>query len=147
VVVVFWFWMGSTLRCAPFLHIYHKGNKNLGVMLLNDQQFSQFLSELQAYLKQPKVFVTDINRAREFYNAVDLAKQLFPNAKIEIRDDPLQTGAMSLHMEHIDMVVRGEREINLFIQLIELADNFEVYPINDEEICFAAVFQGVNKRV
>ena len=91
--------------------------------------------------------MTEINRAREFYNAVDLAKHLFPNAKIEIRDDPLQTGAMSLHMEHIDMVVRGEREINLFIQLIELADNFEVYPINDEEICFAAVFQGVNKRV
>ena len=113
---------------------------------MNDNQFQQFLDKLHTYLKQPKVFVTDINRAREFYNAVDLAKQLFPNAKIEIRDDPLQTGAMSLHMEHIDMVVRGEREINLFISLIELADNFEIYPISDEEICFAAVFQGVNKR-
>lgn len=116
-------------------------------MLLNDQQFQQFLGELQRYLRQPKVFVTNLNRAREFYNAVDLAQQLFPNAKIEIREDPLQTGAMSLHMEAIDIVVRGEREIKLFIKLIELADNFEIYPINDEEICFAAVFQKVNERV
>ena len=109
-------------------------------MLLNDQQFQQFLNRLQNYLKQPKAFVTDIDRAREFYSAVDLAKQLFPDAKIEIRDDPLQTGAMSLHMESIDIVVRGEREISLFADLIALADNFEIYPINREEICFAAVF-------
>lgn len=113
---------------------------------MNDQQFQQFLTELQNYLKQPKVFVTDLNRAREFYNAIDLAKHLFPDAKIEIREDPLQTGAMSLHMESIDIVVRGEREINLFASLIALADNFEIYPINKEEICFAAVFHGVNKR-
>ena len=114
---------------------------------MNDEQFQRFLSELQNYLKQPKVFVTDIDRAREFYNAVDLAKQLFPDARIEIKDDPLQTGAMSLHMESIDIIVRGEREINLFANLISLADNFEIYPISSEEICFAAVFQGVNKRV
>ena len=116
-------------------------------MLLNDEQFQQFLSELQKYLKQPKVFVTDIERAREFYSAVDLAKQLFPDATIEIKSDPLQTGAMSLHMESIDIVVRGEREINLFANLITLADNFEIYPVGSEKICFAAVFQGVNKRV
>lgn len=114
---------------------------------MNDEQFQKFLSELQNYLKQPKVFVTDIDRAREFYNAVDLAKQLFPNAKIEIKDDPLQTGSMSLHMESVDIIVRGEREINLFANLIALADNFEIYPINSEEICFAAVFRGVNKRI
>lgn len=114
---------------------------------MNDQQFQQFLHKLQDYLKQPKVFVTDINRAREFYDAVALAKQLFPDAKIEINDDPLQTGAMSLHMESIDIVVRGEREINLFADLIALADNFEIYPISNEEICFAAMFRGVNKRV
>lgn len=130
---------------APFF--YTKGNKSLGVMPLNDQQFQQFLSKLQEHINQPKVFVTDINRAREFYNAIDLAKTLFPDAKIEIRDDPLQTGAMSLHMESIDIVVRGEREINLFASLIALADNFEIYPISSEEICFAAVFQGVNERI
>ena len=54
---------------------------------------------------------------------------------------------MSLHMESIDIVVRGTREIELFADLIALADNFEIYPIGDESICFAAVFQGVNKIV
>ena len=114
---------------------------------MNDQQFQQFLHELQTHLKQPKVFVTDINRAREFYGAIAIARQLFPDATIEIKDDPLQTGAMSLHMESIDIVVRGTREIELFADLIALADNFEIYPIGDESICFAAVFQGVNKIV
>lgn len=114
---------------------------------MNEEQFQKFLTELKNYLKQPKVFVTDIERAREFYNAVDLAKFLFPNAKIKIKDDPLQTGSMSLHMESIDIIVRGEREINLFAALIAMADNFEIYPVNGEEICFAAVFKGVNKRV
>ena len=116
-------------------------------MLLDDKQFQQFLSDLQTYLKQPKVFVTNIERAREFYNAVDLAKQLFPNDTVEIQEDPLQTGAMSLHIEAIDFVVRGKREIYLFASMIALADNFEIYSKGKDKIHFAAVFQKVHKRV
>lgn len=116
-------------------------------MLLNDQQFQQFLSELQKHLNQPKVFVTDLNRAREFYNAVALAKQLFTGATIEIKEDPLQTGAMILQAEMPDIVIRGVREIDSFSEMIAKADNFEIYPIDKENVCFAAVFQKVNKRV
>lgn len=116
-------------------------------MLLNDKQFNQFLTELQTYLKQPKVFVTNLNRAREFYTAVDLAKNVFSGVTIEIREDPLQTGAMIIHAEMPDIVMRGAREIKSFSAMIALADNFEIYNVGNGDICFAAVFQGVNKRV
>lgn len=114
---------------------------------MNDQQFQQFLTELQQYLKQPKIFVTDINRAREFYTAVAIAKRLFPNETIEIHDDPLQTGAMYFEIKTFDIIVRGATEMKSFSNMIALADNFEVYAVGKEEICFAAMFNGVNKRV
>ena len=116
-------------------------------MLLTDQQFQQFLGELKEYINQPKMFVTNIDRAREFYNAVNIAKQLFPGDTIEIQDDPLQTGAMILHIEAMDFVVRGKREIYLFASMIAQANNFEIYAKGKDKIHFAAVFQGVNKRV
>lgn len=114
---------------------------------MTDQQFQQFLGELKTYLDKPKMFVTNLERAREFYNAVNLAKQLFPDAKVDIEDDPLQTGAMSLHIESIDLVVRGKREIYLFASMIALADNFEIYSKGKDKMHFAAMFRGVNKRV
>lgn len=114
---------------------------------MTDQQFQQFLGELKSYLDKPKMFVTNITRAREFYDAANLAKQLFPDAKVEIKDDPLQTGAMSLHIEANDFVVRGATEIVLFTRIIVLADNFEIYSKGKDKIHFAAMFRGVNKRV
>lgn len=114
---------------------------------MDDQQFLQFLGELKEYLEKPKMFVTNIDRAREFYNAVALAKNLFPDAKVEIKDDPLQTGAMSLHIEATDFVVRGAADIVSFNRMIALADNFEIYSKGKDKIHFAAMFRGVNKRV
>lgn len=105
------------------------------------------MNELQIYLKTPKVFVTDINRAREFYTAVDIAKKLFTATEIKIEDDPLQTGAMILKFVTLDVTMRGAREIKLFSDMIALADNFEIYPVNREEVCFAATFQRVHKRI
>jgi hypothetical protein len=116
-------------------------------MSLEDQQFLQFLGELKEYLDQPKMFVTNIDRARDFYRAVNLAKQLFPDATVTIQDDPLQTGAMSLHIEATDFVVRGATEIVLFTRIIVLADNFEIYTKGKGNVHFAAMFRGVNKRV
>ena len=114
---------------------------------MDDNHFLQFMKELQTYLKQPKVFVTNIDRAREFYNAVHLAQELFSGSKVEIREDPIQAGAMILHVEMFDMVVRGTKEIKTFSEMIALADNFEIYHIGKGNICFAAVFQRVHKRV
>ena len=114
---------------------------------MDDQQFLQFLGELKEYLNQPKMFVTNFDRAREFYRAVNIAKILFPDAKVEIKDDPLQTGAMSLHIEATDFVVRGSTELVMFSTMIAIADNFEIYCKGKDKIHFAAMFRGVNKRV
>jgi hypothetical protein len=116
-------------------------------MPLSEFNFEQFLTELQTYLKQPKVFITNLDRAREFYIAVDLAKHVFPDVAIEIREDPLQTGAMIIHAEMPDIVMRGAREIKSFSAMVALADNFEIYAIDKGNVCFAAVFQSVHKRI
>ena len=114
---------------------------------MDDQKFLQFLGELKEYLEKPKMFVTNLDRARDFYRAVSTAEQLFPDSTVTIQDDPLQTGAMSLHIEATDFVVRGEREIDLFNSVIALADNFEIYSKGKDKVHFATVFRGVNKRV
>ena len=114
---------------------------------MEDQQFQQFLVDLKAYLEEPKIFVTNLDRAREFYTAVALAEQLFPEAEIKIKEDPLQTGAMILHIEAPDIIVRGVREIKDFSTMLSFANNFEIYPIGKNEVCLAAVFHGVNKRI
>lgn len=113
---------------------------------MSDQQFQHFLSELKDYLKQPKMFTTNLDRAREFYHAVDLAEQLFSDATVEIQDDPLQAGAMILCVDAMDIVVRGAKEIKLFNEMVSNASNFEIY-FSKGNIHFAAVFQGVHKRV
>lgn len=114
---------------------------------MDEQYFQQFLNDLQNYLQQPKVFVTDLNRAREFYNCVALAKRIFNDDEITIEDDPLQAGAMIMNIETTDIVIRGKKEINYFYGMVAKADNFEIYPKGKEKICLAAVFNNVNKRV
>lgn len=122
-----------------------KGNE--GGMLLTDEEFYAILAKLGEYLQTEKHFIDNPFRRTEIKDAVIKAHELFPNAKIELRDDPLQLGALILHMEMFDIDVSGVMQINLFTDIIRNADNFEIYPIDDEHICFAAVFQNALVRI
>lgn len=110
---------------------------------MNDKEFTQFTENLQAYLEREKTFVINPLRMEEFERGVNIASELFPDSKIEIKDDPLQMGAKIIHVEDTDILMRGEREINLFCEMISLADNFEIYPVSENTIRFSAVFQEV----
>lgn len=111
-------------------------------MHLNDKEFTQLTENLQAYLEREKTFVINPLRMEEFERGVSIASELFPDSKIEIKDDPLQMGAKIIHVEDTDILMRGEREINLFCEMISLADNFEIYPVSENTIRFSAVFQN-----
>ncbi len=111
---------------------------------MNDAEFLDILNQLGEYLKANKAFIKNPFRAREFETAVTLAHKLFPDAKIEIEDDPLQMGAMMLSITDYYLDVT---EINLFVELIKLADNWEIHPIDNETVCLAAVFQKVFVRI
>lgn len=114
---------------------------------MNDYEFQLLLNKLHEYLATEKTFVENSIRTMEIKNAAEVAHELFPEAKIYIKDDPLQMGAMILRIEAFDINISTEREMNLFSELINLADNFEVYAIEDGNIRLAIVFQDVLVRI
>ena len=111
-------------------------------MHLDDKEFTQLAKNLQVYLEREKTFAINPLRMEEFERGVSIARELFPDGQIEIKDDPLQMGAKIMCVEDTDILMRGEREINLFCEMISLADNFEIYPVSENTIRFSAVFQN-----
>ena len=114
---------------------------------MNEAEFHGILDQLSEYLTANKTFIPNPFRETELKNALTTARELFPNAKIELKDDPLQMGAMILRIEDFEIGATGEREINLFSELIKHADNFEIYPIDDDNVRCAIVFQNVMVRI
>ena len=111
---------------------------------MTDAEFNLILKKLGDYLAMEKTFVVNPFREPEFRHALYTAYELFPDAKIWIEDDPLQMGAMILKIESFDFDVT---EVNLFSAMIATADNFEIYPTDNGNVRFAAVFQNVLVRI
>ena len=114
---------------------------------MNDIEFTNILNKLGKYLAMEKKFTVNPEREAEFKKAIKIACELFHDSKVYTEDDPLQMGAMILCIEDFDISVAGEREINLFNEMTELADNFEIYALDENTVKFAAVFQEVLKRI
>ena len=114
---------------------------------MNDAEFQIILNQLSQYLAMEKNFIINPMRETEFKKAIELACELFPDAKVYIQNDPLKMGAMILRMEAFDINISGEREIKLFSELIASADNLEMYAIEDSNIRLAVVFQNVLIRI
>ena len=111
---------------------------------MNDEEFMTILDQLKAYIDSEKTFIENPFRMDEFRKAIKIAATLFPEAKIEVKDDPLQMGAMLLHIEDYDLDIT---EINSFVDLIKLANNWEIYPCQNGNVCLAAVFNNVLVRI
>lgn len=105
---------------------------------MTDKDFMQLMEE---YLATQKVFIQNPERIADVRRATEIAVKLFPDAIISINEDPIQMGAMILRIEDFDVTIRGAMEIDLFQSLISKADNFEIYPIGDEKVRFAMVFE------
>lgn len=111
---------------------------------MNDEQFNNFTELLREYLETEKVFIQNPQRMEEVNAATEMACRLFPEALIDIEDDPLQMGAIILTIEDFDLVVR---EPNDFCQLISKANNFEIYHTGKDMVRIAIVFGGALQRV
>ena len=61
--------------------------------------------QLQEYLAKEKVFIYNPARMADINAAEKMAKYLFPEAKLNIRPDPLQMGALILEIEDYDLTV------------------------------------------
>lgn len=115
---------------------------------MNDKEFMDLMGELEQYLAREKVFIKNPARIQEFNHAREIAQQLFRYEKITVQDDPLQMGALILRIEGFGLVIRGQREIALFCELISKASNVEIYSnIGDEQVNIAILFNDALIRV
>jgi hypothetical protein len=114
---------------------------------MNSNELNGILSDLRAYLEREKVFIKNPFREQEVNRALEIINALFPNSVREIKNDPLQMGAVILTVDGNDIVVRGDEELALFAELTSLVDNFEIYATKGNQIHFAAVMQEVLVRI
>lgn len=114
---------------------------------MNDQKFYQLLGQIHKYMETPKQFIENPVRIKDVKEALSTAQVLFPEAQIEIHDDPLQLGALILNIKMFDINLSGTEEITKFTSIIDKADNFEIYSCGTDSICFAAVFQGAYHKI
>ena len=117
------------------------------MMDLTDAEFMALMGDLNKYLEAKKVFIKNPTRFADVQHATEIAKQLFKGMEIALKDDPLQMGALILCINGFDITVRGEREIKLFQELIDKADNFEIYPAGNESVKFAILFNNALIRL
>ena len=114
---------------------------------MDDKEFDELMQKLSDYLATEKVFIKNPERFADVERATEIATQLFSDSTVTIENDPLQMGALIVRIDGFDIVVRGEREISLFSELISKANNFEIYSIGDERICCAILFNNALTRV
>ena len=114
---------------------------------MNDAEFITLMDDLKKYLEEEKAFIKNPTRFAEVERATEIAKELFTEATISINDDPLQMGSLVVRIESFDIVVRGEREIKLFYELISKANNFEVYSTDNGNVRLAIMFRGALTRI
>ena len=111
---------------------------------MNEDAFMQFADALTQYLETQKVFIPNTKRLRDVNEAMEMAKRLFPDAKITIKDDSLQMGSLILCIEDFDLTVR---ETKLFDGLVGKASNFEIYSVGDENVKIAILFNHALTRI
>ena len=111
---------------------------------MNEEEFMKMADALTQYLKIPKVFIQNPLRMADVKHATEMAKYLFPEAKITIEDDPIQMGALILCIEDFDLAVR---EIEIFSDMIKKADNFEIFHFGEDNVKLAILFNGALTRI
>lgn len=114
---------------------------------MTDAEFMNLMGGLRSYLEEKKVFVKNPARFAEVERATEIAAELFDSAEISVTDDVLQLGSLVIHIDAYDITIRGKRELNLFSELVSKADNFEIYPVGDEKLKFALMFNNALIRL
>ena len=110
---------------------------------MNEEEFMNFTDALTQYLKTEKIFVQNPVRMAEVNTATEMACKLFPEATINLMDDPLQMGAVILEIEDCFITVR---EMEKFIQMISGATNFDIFS-SDDSIRLSILFDEALIRI
>lgn len=109
---------------------------------MTNAEFMNFMQNLTEYLESEKAFIKNPARLKDIQRASEIANELFADSTVAIVDDKLQLGSLVIRIDGYDITIRGTGEIELFRELIAKADNFEIYPMGDEKLRFAIMFNG-----
>ena len=111
---------------------------------MDHNDFMEFSSSLKEYLDAEKNYIPNIARLREVSDAIDTAREIYPEHEIALVKDPLQMGTLFLDITGADISAIGEREIELFQKIVSKADNFETVPLKEDmvrlSVCFTDAF-------
>ena len=110
--------------------------------------FEMFLAKMKEWQSNPHMFIVNNNRMKEMEMAHDILEKIIheydPDATIKVDMNVLNDGSASIVIETCDFVVHNVQE---FITVIKNANNFEVYPILDDKIRIAIMFNNVMKVI
>jgi hypothetical protein len=105
-----------------------------------DAEFQKF----KEYLDAPKMGVVNLARQRDVMDSYEKIKNIIlsedPEATIEIIEGALQLGSVAIRAITSDVTVYDTAE---FAEATKNADNFQIYPTNDERVKFDILFEGV----
>ena len=106
--------------------------------------FKTFLKQFDEWQSKPHMFVVNKTRIHEMENAYEIIKKIIheytPEASVEINMGAVNDGSASISVETDEIVVHNVKE---FISIINEADNFEIYPLNNGNIKIAIMFNGI----
>ena len=111
---------------------------------MNDEEFMSLMEKLDTYMSTPKLFITDPKRMQDVTEAINIAKQLFPEANIHLAEDPIEMGALIIRIDDFDLSVRDTEQFHL---MTRNANNFEVYSIDNGDVRLSILFNHAFKRI
>lgn len=111
---------------------------------MNEENFSKFAAIVEEYLETQKVFVQNPQRMQDVSAATEIACWLFPDAAIELEDDPLQMGSIILSITDFGIPVRDTKQ---FADLISNANNFDIYAAGNDLVRISILFRGALTRI
>ena len=106
--------------------------------------FETFMKKYKEWQEQPHMFIINNKRMKEIEVAYDILKEIIEDyshdAKFDFKINQFNNGNVTIEIETDELVVKN---ISNFISVIQLASNFEVYPLTNGNIKFSIMFHDV----
>lgn len=104
----------------------------------------KFREKMKNWIEAPKYAVLNPQRAALLYmtqqKIQDILNEEGVAATVEVLPDPLETGDAILSIEADSFSVG---DVTGLFDVLFWAQNFEIYPLENEKICFSAVFPNI----
>lgn len=110
--------------------------------------FNKFLEMYKEWQSKPHMYIVNPRKMKYFQTAhnsiIHVMNACNPDAKIEIAVNEFNDGSASITVETDELIVKN---MGMFINVIDNASNFEIYPLLDGNIRFSVTFNGIMELI